>query len=151
MDVSSIPIRANGTNIDASWWNTIRTFLSGLDGYLDESSDTITNGASATNVTGWTLDSASYTSGVYEVEVSRSTDSVDAFANGRVALQYTAGAWRIQSGMFIGDADASPGGGGITLTVTEAGGVAQVQYATSTIAGTGYAGTIKFRRVVFNV
>ena len=151
MDVSSLVVRANGQTIVASWFNSLRTFLSGFEGFLDETEDVIANGASATDMTGWTLDSASYTSAVYRVEVDRSTDSVDSFANGRVALQYTAGVWRVRAGEFIGDADSAPGGGGITFTVSEAGGIAQVRTATSTIAGSTYIGTIKWRRVVFDV
>lgn len=149
---TGIPIRSNGNDIDASWWNTIRAYLEGIDAFLDEVEDTIDNGASpAEDVEGLTLDAALHTSGIYEVEISRSTDSVDAFANGRIALQRVAGAWRVDTGSFIGDADASPGGGGITFSVTEAGGVAQLKYVSSTIAGTGYVGTIKLRRVVFDV
>jgi len=152
MDTSAIQIRANGEKITASWFNTIKTFLGGLEGFLDESETTIANGiGTPTNITGLTLDAASYTSAVYEIELSRSTDTVDAFSNGRIALQRVAGAWRINAGSFLGDADTSPGGGGVTFSVTEAGGIAQVQYTTNTIAGTSYTGIIKYRRVVFNV
>jgi hypothetical protein len=151
MDVSSLTVRANGEKILASWFNSVRTFLGTFEGYLDQSEDTIGNGASAADVSGWTLDSASYTSGVYEVEVDRSTDSVNAFANGRLVLQRVNGAWRVDTGSFIGDADAAPGGDGVTFTVSEASGVAQVRVATSTIAGSSYSGTIKWRRVVFDV
>lgn len=151
MDVSSLAVRSNGETILASWFNSIRTLLGTVEGFVDETSTTFTNGQAATDLTGWTLDAASYTSGVYEIEVSRSTSSVDAFSNGRLYLQRVAGAWRVQTDSFVGDADASVGGGGLTFTVSEAGGIAQLRLATNTIAGTGHTGTIKWRRVVFNV
>ena len=152
MDVSNLPIRSNGDNIVNAWFNSIRTFISTIESFVDQVDATIGNTVSpAEDVTGITLDSSLYTSAIYEVEVSRATDSVDAFSTGRISLQFVAGAWRVESGGFLGDADTSPGGGGITFSVTESLGVAQLQYVSSTIAGASYVGTIKLRRVVFNV
>lgn len=151
-DTTSIPTRANGDKILASWFNTIKTFLSNFESYSNVTTDTIDNNVSvAEEIVGMTLDAASYTSAVYEMELYRSTDSVDAFANGKVYLQRVAGAWRIDTGGWSGDADATPGGGGITFSVTESGGIAQVKYVTSNIAGTSYVGNIKITRIVFDV
>lgn len=90
-----------------------------------------------TNITGWTLDSAGYTSGVYEIEVVRGTSY---FSNQQVALQYLNGAWRIQLGMGIGDSH------GLSFNVSESGGVAQVQYQSDNKG----AGTLKFIAVRFS-
>jgi hypothetical protein len=120
--------------------------------YVAETTATIANGqSSAANVTSMTVDAASYTSARFDFQIYRFTNSVFAFASGSVFLHRKNGAWVLVEGPSYGDADASPIDGAVTFSVTEAGGIAQVQYTSNTIAGTGYTGTIKFRRATFNV
>jgi hypothetical protein len=110
------------------------------------------NQAAPADVTGMTLDNSLYTSAEWKVELYRHTDSVHAFANGTVYLQKVNGAWRVRASGFEGDPDAAAfEGGGINFSVVMAGLNPQVQYVTNTIAGAGYVGIMKLRRMVFNV
>lgn len=105
-----------------------------------ESKATIADSQSpAANVTDFTLDAAEYTSTMYFVEVRRNSGSV--MSNGLLMLQYVGGAWAVEEIIFAGDDH------GLTFSVTEAGGVAQLQYE-SDASGVG---TIKWRGVTFSV
>lgn len=137
--------KANATTFNNAFLST-GTFLP----FKIQVSDTITNGQSATNVTGWTLDAASFSSALYLVEFDRVTTTVDQFANGFVWLQRRAGVWRIEIGLFNGDVSSGEPAG-VTLTVTEAGGIAQVQAATDTLGGVSHVGTILQKALAFAV
>ncbi len=94
----------------------------------------ITDGQSATNLTDQTVDSAVYTSAVYEYEVIRGTTVM---SNGRLAMQCLNGTWRVETGSYEGDAH------GITFTVTQSTTVGQLKAALDSGAGDG---TIKMSR-----
>lgn len=122
------------------------------ESYTTSSSDTVNNNQSTwENISQLTLDATLFSSAKYFIEIYRYTDSEHSFANGEIFLQRKNGAWRLETGGFFGDPDSAPGGGGVTFNVTESGGVAQVQYKSSNISGSNYDGTIKFRRLAFNV
>lgn len=121
------------------------------DGIEQLTAQIANNVGSPTNITGFTLDAAQYSSAMYFLEFYRHTSTTHAFANGMVALQRVNGAWRVVCGLFIGDSDAIPSGGGITLSVDETGGVAQVKYTTNNMSGASADGEVKIQRMVFNV
>jgi len=121
----------------------------GISPYGLQVSDTVNDAeAGPTDITGWTLDASTFTSGVYAVEISRSSSAGDQFVNLDVTLQRVAGAWRIEFGPTKGDISSSKPAG-VTLTVGESGGIAQVKYASDTLGGTGYVGTVKFKKLTF--
>ena len=110
----------------------------GIDPFTIQLSDAILDSQTNTDLTGWTLDAASYSSAMYLVEVQRSTTI---FSNHFVFLKRKNGVWDLEESLFVGDDPM------ITFSVSEAGGVAQVRY-TSDASGTG---TIKWKRVSLNV
>lgn len=111
----------------------------GLDITLDGggSGTIVDNQVSATDITDWVIDGATYSSAVYYVEIQR---GASIFTNKEVHMRYRSGAWEIDELISSDDVD------GVTLSVDQTGSVGQVQYV-STSEGT--AGTIKWRRVVF--
>lgn len=95
----------------------------------------VTDGQSATDLTGETADGASYSSVIYEVEILRGTTVL---ASGRIALQYVNTTWRVVTGGFIAE-EAN----GVTFSVSQTTTVAQLRAALDSGAGNG---TIKLSR-----
>jgi len=124
--------------------NTVSQFLTGVSATIAN------NQLSATNITAMTVDAADYSSCRFDIELYRFTDSVFSFASGFIFLHRKNSVWVLEDGIHFGDDDSTPAGGGITYSVTEAAGIAQVQYVSSNISGSGYSGTIKFRKVTFD-
>ena len=115
----------NGTPSTTSW-----------GGWTEHS---VTDGQSATDLSSETVDGASYTSAVYEVEIVRGTTVL---ANGRLAMQYVNSTWRVVEGGFIAN-EAH----GVTFSVSQAGRVGQLRAALDSGAGNG---TLKLsRRLVY--
>ena len=96
---------------------------------------TVTDGQSATDLTGETVDGASYSSAIYEVEILRGTTVL---ANGKIALQYVNSTWRIVQGGFI-----TTSAYGVTFSVSQTTTVAQLRAALDSGAGNG---TIKLSK-----
>jgi hypothetical protein len=94
-----------------------------------------TDGQSATDLTGETVDGASYSSAIYEVEIIRGTTVV---SNGQIALQYVNGTWQVVKGGFI-----STIADGVTFSVSQTTTVAQLRAALDSGAGDG---TIKLSK-----
>lgn len=99
----------------------------------------ITNNMSATDVEGATVDSADHSSALFTFEIIRSTTI---FLIQTIMLAYRNGAWELKEGPILGEGASH----GLTWSVTEASGVAQIQIA-SDASGTG---TLKFKRMAFN-
>lgn len=95
----------------------------------------VTDGQSATDLTSETVDGASYSSAIYEVEILRGTTVL---SNGRLALQYVNSTWRVVTGGFIAE-EAS----GVTFSVSQTTTVAQLRAALDSGAGNG---TIKLSK-----
>lgn len=146
MSAQSIPVRLNGGQVTASWWNLL-LYMFGA-GALYETSQTLSNNASATAVTGVTCDSASYRTMTVEYDVYRKTDTAasEVRATGKVVLVWSVqnSSWSIKGEDFIGDAH------GITWTLTGTT-VAQLNYATTNIAGANYVGKLNTRASTFNL
>ena len=95
----------------------------------------VTDGQSATDLTSETVDGASYSSAIYEVEILRGTTVL---ANGRIALQYVNSTWRVVTGGFMAE-EAN----GVTFSVSQTTTVAQLRAALDSGAGNG---TIKLSK-----
>jgi len=139
---------ATGLNLKNFTATEITNLSLGPD--LSQTSAVILNNQSgAANVVGMTLDAASFSSGIYFVEYDRPADT-DLFANGLVFLQRVSGVWRL-SEIIFDDNDIDGGKpAGVLLSVTEAGGIAQVQYTTTDLTG-GTNGTLLFKPIRFTV
>lgn len=101
----------------------------------------VTDGQSATNLSGQTVDSAAYSSAHYRYEVLRGTSPSQVMDSGEFELQYLNGAWRFENGEDVGDL------AGITFSLTGTT-VAQLQAAASSGVGNG---TIKIYRILVPV
>lgn len=99
----------------------------------------ITDGMSATNVTDMTVDAASYSSAIFTVEVVRSTTI---FMHQDIYLQRRNSAWELKEGPLVGTGDDH----GLTWSVSETGGVAQVRIASDSVG----SGTLKWKRRSIN-
>lgn len=109
------------------------------NGITGGDSQAITNSMPATDVEGASVDSADYSSALFTFEIIRSTTI---FLIQTIMLAYRNGAWELKEGPMIGEGANH----GLTWSVTEAGGIAQIQVA-SDASGTG---TLKFKRMAFN-
>lgn len=95
----------------------------------------ITDGQSATDLEGETVDFDTYSSAIYDVEIIRGTT---VFASGRIAIQNVNGTARVISGGFLAN-EAH----GVTFSVSQNGTTAQLRAALDSGAGNG---TIKLSR-----
>jgi hypothetical protein len=94
----------------------------------------ITDGQSATDLDGETLDFNDYSSAIYDVEVRRGTTVI---ANGQIAVQNLNGTGQVKVGGFLGV------NAGVTWSLSQVGMVVQLRAATSSGPG---AGTIRLSR-----
>lgn len=124
------------------------------DGYTSASSpgagdastsQTLTNAASATNITGALLSSATYRGAIFEMEVSRVTASSErrSFLTFKTNYKASATAGFYQTA-FDEDVMDGSADSGVTLSITLAG---QMQYATDSQSGASYVATGKWRWV----
>jgi len=149
-DIStSIPVRANGDDVFAEWFNILRQWLIYLagGGAIGETQFTVANNqASAANVTDLVFSSASHRGAVVEMDVTRKTDTASSEVRCRreltLAYRQESASWVILDETVFGDYD------GLTLTITAAG---QVQYVSTNIAGANYVGKMNFRARTWNV
>lgn len=95
------------------------------------------NNAVATAITDMTVDAADYSSAKFWCEYTRSTTYMGYVA---IHLFRKNGTWVLHEAPSVGDAH------GLTFSVTESGGIAQVKYTSD---NTG-AGTFKFKKVVWD-
>jgi hypothetical protein len=94
----------------------------------------ITDGQSATDVLGQTVDGDVYSSAMYNYEIKRGTTVL---TNGWFALQYLNSTWVLSNGPDMGSFS------GVTLSVSQAGAVGQLRAALDAGAGNG---TLKVSR-----
>lgn len=149
MSFESIALRENGQKILYSWFNALRTAGVAIESFLGssfiaETEATIANGqGGATDVTGLLLDSAEVGSAIISTEIRRKTDSNESVSVGHLLARYleATSTWAIED-VLSGDAS------GVTFSITAGG---QVQYTSDTLAGTNYAGTMKFKAITFDI
>lgn len=145
MNFSDIPDRSY-TQTDPSWWNslkqagqTLQTLLGLGTGGISETSFTFANGqGAAADVTGLLFSSGACKSANVWISSRRKTDSNTLYTEIELWLSYNAGTstWQVSDQVEHGDPS------GLTLTITAAG---QVQYTSSTLAGSNYSGASKFK------
>jgi hypothetical protein len=95
----------------------------------------VTDGQAAANLVGQTVDFATYSSALYDVEIIRGTAY---FASGQIAIQNVNGTGRVVEGLFMAE-EAH----GVTWSLSNSGQVWQLKAALSTGPGSG---TIKLSR-----
>ncbi len=146
-----ITIRSNADDVDAAWWNSIRTALiQAFGGTTGTSSDfTIANNqTSYANVTGLLLDSSTYTSYQIEYRIERSTDSPLYYDEVGVLTAYYDGTnWAFKRAVDYGNAlgDGSELGDYGTDYLYVVPGTGQVQYKSSNMAGGSYSGVMTWK------
>jgi len=101
--------------------------------------DTIVNNqAVALDINNMTLNSSGALSAVVQIEIERNTSTTKRFTTGNIHLQYKNSNWELEWEQELGDLS------GVTFSVTTVGGLAQVQYTSDNMSGTGYTGKIKY-------
>lgn len=131
---SAIPVRENGQDAIAGWWNLLRTagiFLENLVGagaVAPTSFAIADNQSAAADITGLLFAGATYRKVIIDWYCFRATDSENKAGGGTLEMVYnpTAATW---------DYAELPGSGeaGLTLSCTAAG---QVQYVSDDMTGT---------------
>lgn len=101
-----------------------------------ETAVTVADGSGPTDVTGLVFDSASVHLAKVEIGIRRRNDSSELMCLGQLTAVYKqdAAAWAIEY-EFTGDDT------GVTFSITGAG---QVQYTSTSLAGSGYFGQVKY-------
>lgn len=89
----------------------------------------VTDGQSAADLTGETVDFANYSQAIYDVEIVRGTT---VFSTGSMAIQNVNGTGRVSAGNFIGEEPH-----GVTFSVSQASTVATLRAALDSGAGNG--------------
>jgi len=124
---------------DVTQWSVDDVTISGsssvTSGWSALTEHSVTDGQSATDLSGETLDTSTYSSALYEFEIIRGTT---VFANGRLAIQVVDGTARVIMGGYLAN-EAH----GVTFSVTQSSGTAQLKAALDSGAGNG---TIKLSR-----
>lgn len=151
-----IPERSNADEeeVEASWWNIIRMKLiaafPGLASATGSNAFTIANNQSSyQDITGFLLDSDTYTYYKWRYRIQRSDDNPDVRDEvGTVVAKYDGTNWgftrEIDYGNALGDGTEGGDYGTDYYNVTTAG---QVQYKSSNMSGGSYTGTHEYRIV----
>ena len=144
VDFSTLPVRANGQQIDASWFNTIRTFLINALGIVSgEVPQSIGQTDTNQDITALVFDKNEFHKIDIEYFVERLTSTDEVIAAGKLTLQYRTltNTWDLIEGPIDGD-DAL-----ISFSkfedISGGGNIVTVRYSTTTIPGTGHTGKLK--------
>lgn len=146
MAFSDIPVRSNGQEVDASWWNTIRQAL--VDTFESVSSASQNefginnNESSPAEITDMVFDKDLKTTYVVLYDIYRRTSGAERREVGYLFVTYkpTAATWDLERRTEIGD-DALNNGDSITINSS----TGQVSYISDNIAGTSYVGLMKWK------
>lgn len=146
---TAIPIRANGDDVVADWWNALRLAGVSLEGFvgggfITNDNFTLTNNQVASNVTGLSFNSAVYTSVIINAEIRRATATQEKVWSGRIIMIWRAftSTWDVQ---WEGVGDET----GVTFTIVTVSTTGQLQYATDNLTGATYTGQLKFKAITF--
>jgi hypothetical protein len=127
-----------GTNEDGDGW-ALYSASDIFEGAVESDGFALTNSMSASSVTDMTCDAADFSSCEFRCQIIRSTTI---FFHQTIHLMRLNGTWVLHEGNAVGSGDSH----GITWSVTESGGIAQVKVTT----GTEGTGTLTFRKVTFD-
>lgn len=143
MSFSDIPIRVNGQDVDASWWNTIRTkLIEGFGNVSGEIPQSIGLADTDQDVVDLVFDKADFSRVDIKYWARRKTDSVEYLQSQDIELHYyrNTNSWQLREGQLRGD-DALT-----TFTLFEdttgGGNIVTVRYSTQSIDGSNYVGSI---------
>lgn len=146
--ISSLPLRVNGEEVDASWWNTIRSALlqlfPGSDGNPTAPYDVANNQSTYTNI-GINYDPAAGSSWITFYEIYRKTDSSELLEVGEIHVTYKPVTGNFDYGRVIKVGDNSLNTSGSILTdpfqVTSGG---DLQYKSDNLSGGNYVGKFSY-------
>lgn len=110
----------------------------GIAPYTYPTKFSVTNGQSATNLSGETVDGTVYTSVIYQFEIIQGTTI---FASGHFSIQYLNSTWQL----IMGDTMDNGTVNGVTFSLTQATSIAQLQAAESGLGN----GTLKLKKSYF--
>jgi len=103
----------------------------------------VQNGAGAVDLVELAFDGDDYSSAIIEYEITRSTDAPDVrFTTGILYAQFKGGAWRVERGLDVGDAD------GLTFSIaTDGANVGRIDYTSDLMPGTpnSYMSLIQYK------
>lgn len=133
----------NAAGTALAWYSADDLFDMATGSFSAQVTNSIANNQSATDLTDVSIASGSYTSAILIAEIVRDTSTTHLAGIALWRLQYANSAWVIEESLSIGDAH------GVTLTITGTT-TAQVQYATSNMGGSSYAGTMKTKLLRFS-
>ena len=143
MSFADIPIRSNGQDVDASWWNTIRTqLLLAFGDVSGEVPQSIGLADTDQDVTELTFDKADFSKVDIRYWVRRSTDDFEYLQSQTLELHYyrNTNEWKLREGPLRGDDALTTFS--IFEDTTGGGNIVTVRYSTLTISGADYVGTI---------
>jgi len=134
MAFSDIPIRSNGEDILAGWFNTIRTELLGFSGGggVAQTTFALTDGAGPLPITGMLCDSVAARTYFWEYDIYRNTTgggAIEFVEAGLIIASYkaTAAAWTFSQGPVHSSA-------GVTFSIVS--GTGQFEYTATSETGT---------------
>jgi len=146
---SDLPVRSNGSKIEASWFNSMRTLLVQIFGDIQGESS-LSVGQTDTNQTVTEIanvDKLDFSMIDVEYMLRRRTDTTEVMQSGRFSIQYliSANSWRIK-----GDQENINGDDGqieFSLLEDTGGGsnLVTLRYSTTTISGASHTGDLKVR------
>lgn len=143
-DATTVPIRSNGETIEASWFNTIRTFLiDGFTGIVSQTTSTIVNN-STTAVAELIFDATDTIAGQVSVYVMRDSDTdPKVITTSRLLFNYDGTNWNIIETDLLGPET------GVTFSITQGNTVGQISYTSTNYDNTGYTSRFDFRSEQF--
>jgi len=131
------PVRLNGQRIEASWFNSLRDYLSGsFGGLIPQQTYTLDN-ATSVALTEFTFDAAENICAKITYYASRqsNTDPI-IIEKGELFVLYDGTDWTVSEGQKVG------GDAGVTWSITAANPVGVLSYSSSTYSVTGYVGRL---------
>lgn len=146
---SDIPIRSNSDDIDASWFNTIRTLLIQILGdAVGEAIQSIGNTDTDQDITELSLiTDADYSKVDVDYMVRRTSTTADLFQSGRFSLHRKADGWTIHGhdqNIFGDDALITFS---VYNTVVLTKNLVTVRYSTTDCGGASHVGELKVRAI----
>lgn len=145
MNFSDIPVRINGTNIDASWFNTIRTlliaFFPNVFGNIASPFTIANNQSSYANITDFIFDSTIATSQIGRYEIYRKTDSSERIETGTIVAHYKPIA---DTFTYYRRADGDEDALNVDASLYVDPSTGQVQYKSDNMSGANYVGKFSY-------
>jgi len=143
MSFADIPIRVNGQDVDASWWNTIRTqLLLAFGDVAGEAPQSIGSADTNQDVVELVFDKADFSRIDIRTWVRRKTDDFEYLQSQDLELHYyqNTNSWALREGQLRGDDALTTFS--LFEDTTGGGNIVTVRYSTQAISGANYVGSI---------